>query len=134
MAEKILSDQMEAGDLDVLKQAGADAPAIFASDLIFYSPCMVERQGLPKVRSEAVLEILARGHVASLMWHWIAPAGLVATEQASWWQGFFTKATTFDVAAALADPAGGDHALLSRYIDAIAVELAKFAKADFPVL
>jgi mannan endo-1,4-beta-mannosidase len=129
-----LSGQMESGDLAVLNQAGADGPAIFASDLMFYSPSMVERQGLPKDHSETVLRTLAGGHVASLMWHWNAPADLVITDKIPWWRGFLTEGTTFDVAAALADPAGANHALLLRDIDAIALQLRKFADAGVPVL
>lgn len=128
------SGQMEVADLERIAQAGGGAPAILASDLMSHSPSMVERQGPPKAHPEPILELAGRGHVISLLWHWNAPAGLVASEEHPWWRGFFTAGTTFDVAAALADPAGEGHALLVRDIDAIAAQLAKFRDAGVPVL
>ena len=129
-----LSGQMETQDLDLILKAGADAPAIIASDLIFHSPSMVERQGPPKGHPESLLPLAAKGHIISLMWHWNAPTGLVGNDQFPWWRGFFADGTTFDLAAALSDPAGADSALLLRDIDAIAVQLTKFDKAGIPVL
>ncbi|MCU0780679.1 MAG: hypothetical protein MUF04_06200 [Akkermansiaceae bacterium] len=129
-----LSGQMETADLPLIQQAGADPPAIIAADLMFHSPSMVERQGPPKNHPESVLPLAARGHLISLMWHWNAPSGLVDNDKFPWWRGFFTDGTTFDVAAALDDPASPGHALLLRDIDAIAVPLRKFADAGIPVL
>jgi mannan endo-1,4-beta-mannosidase len=129
-----LSGQMETQDLHLILKAGADAPAIIASDLIFHSPSMVERQGPPKGHPESLLPLAAKGHIISLMWHWNAPTGLVGNDQFPWWRGFFADGTTFDLAAALSDPAGADSALLLRDIDAIAVQLTKFDKAGIPVL
>jgi mannan endo-1,4-beta-mannosidase len=132
--KRTLSGQMEEADLAVLAAAGADAPALFAADLMYFSPSMAERQPPPQELPEAVLRMAETGHVISLLWHWNAPDGLVDDGDFPWWRGFYTAGSTFDVAAALADPAGASHALLMRDIDAIAAELRKFADAGVPVL
>jgi mannan endo-1,4-beta-mannosidase len=129
-----LSGQMETGELDFIRKAGADAPAIVATDLMLHSPSMVERQGPPKNHPESILPLASQGHIISLLWHWNAPGGLVNDDKHPWWRGFYTDGTTFDLAGALADPAGADYALLLRDIDAIAVQIRKFADAGIPVL
>lgn len=48
--------------------------------------------------------------------------------------GFYTHATTFDLAAALAHPEGPDYALLLTDIDMVAGELRKLADRGIPVL
>jgi mannan endo-1,4-beta-mannosidase len=76
------------------------------------------------------------------LWHWNAPRGLEpdvagttgAKSKKPWFRGFYTDATTFDVAAALADAQGDDYQLLIRDIDAIAAQLRRLAEADVPVL
>ena len=68
------------------------------------------------------------------MWHWNAPTDLINSQSQPWWRGFYTEATTFDFAAALADTSSPNYALLLRDIDAIAVQLKKFDDADIPVL
>lgn len=128
-----LSGQMDEADLKVIQTASGSAPAIFASDLMFHSPSMVERQGPRPKLTEAVLRKAAAGHVISMLWHWNAPTGLVDTPSQRWWTGFYAKGTTFDFAAAL-DPANPEHALLLRDIDAIADQLRKFDEAKVPIL
>ncbi|MEX1116640.1 MAG: glycosyl hydrolase [Akkermansiaceae bacterium] len=132
--KQTLSGQMETRDLGLIQKAGADAPAIIATDLMFHSPSMVERQGPPKGHPESFVPLAAQGHIISLMWHWNAPSGLVSNDEFPWWRGFYTDGTSFDLAAALADPAGAEYSLLLRDIDAIAVQLAKFDKAGVPIL
>jgi mannan endo-1,4-beta-mannosidase len=53
---------------------------------------------------------------------------------AAWYKGFYTNATTFDVAKALANPKSEDYRLILRDIDAIALELKKYQRAKVPVL
>ena len=68
------------------------------------------------------------------MWHWNAPANLINTSGKEWWRGFYADATTFNLPAALANPAGSDYQLLLRDIDAIAVQLQKYEDAGVPVV
>jgi mannan endo-1,4-beta-mannosidase len=129
-----LSGQHGMSDLATIQSWAGELPAIVEGDLMDYSPSRVERQGLPANLAEGYRDRFADGHLVSLAWHWNAPTGLVDSGSQPWWRGFYTEATTFDVAAAMANPTGADHALLLRDIDAIAVQLEKFAAADVPVL
>jgi mannan endo-1,4-beta-mannosidase len=69
-----------------------------------------------------------------VMWHWNAPANLINQPGKEWWRGFYTDATTFNLPAALANPAGSDYQLLLRDIDAIAGQLQKYEDAGVPVI
>jgi len=69
-----------------------------------------------------------------MSWHWNAPSGLLNTSEQPWWRGFYTAATTFDVAAALADTNSVEYGEILRDMDAIAVQLKKFASNNIPVL
>lgn len=128
-----LTAQMDAADLKVLQDASDRLPAIFAADLMFQSPSMVERQGPRPKEIEAILAKAAEGHIISLLWHWNAPTGLLDTPSQRWFRGFYAKATSFDFEPAL-DPAHPDHALLLRDIDAIAESLKRLDAAKVPVL
>jgi len=72
--------------------------------------------------------------IVTLCWHWNAPSHLKEDTENEWWGGFYTQHTTFDVAAALADPTSEEYRLLLRDIDVIAAELKKFSDAGKPVL
>ncbi|HEX8342769.1 MAG TPA: glycosyl hydrolase [Tepidisphaeraceae bacterium] len=118
-------------------------PAIMGGDLIEYSPSRVARGAKPAGTVERWIEDAAAGYVVVVMWHWNAPSGLIDQRQhrvnnktvdASWYRGFYTEATTFDVAAALADPKGEAYGLLLRDIDVMAGELKKLDAAGTPVL
>lgn len=128
-----LTGQMEEAEFRNIIDASGRSPAIYAADMMFHSPSMVERQGPRPKLIDAVLRKAAEGHVISLLWHWNAPTGLVDTPKQRWWTGFYANGTTFDFAAAL-DPAHPEHALLLRDIDAIAGHLRKFDEAKVPIL
>jgi len=131
---KAYSGQHEADDLAVIQTGSGKLPAIFSGDLINYSPTRTEHGGVPAGYTESLIGKAGEGYILSTMWHWNAPANLLNTSEQPWWRGFYTEATTFDVAAALANPAGPEHALMLRDIDAIAVQLKKIQQAGVPVL
>jgi mannan endo-1,4-beta-mannosidase len=74
------------------------------------------------------------GQVQAMCWHWNAPTNLINTVGHEWWRGFYTDSTTFDIAAALANTNSTEYAMVLRDIDAIAVQLKKFASNNIPVL
>jgi len=80
--KRTLSGQMEEADLAVLAAAGVDAPAVFAADLMYFSPSMAERQPPPKELPETVLRMAETGHVISLLWH--------GTRRMDWWTTVIT--------------------------------------------
>jgi mannan endo-1,4-beta-mannosidase len=128
------SGQQEIEDAVRIQQLAGRTPIILSGDLMDFSPTRREHGAKADGYSEAWIERHRQGHLISMMWHWNAPDHLVLTAEYPWWKGFSTGGSTFDVAAALADPAGSDHAKILRDIDAIAVELKKFADADVPLL
>jgi mannan endo-1,4-beta-mannosidase len=78
-----------------------------------------------------------------MSWHWNAPTDLLDKMlkddqgkdlDARWYKGFYTYATTFDLATAIDDPNSDNYKLLLRDIDAIAVQLQKLSDARVPVL
>jgi mannan endo-1,4-beta-mannosidase len=78
-----------------------------------------------------------------LSWHWNAPTDLIDTKTTdaqgkvndlSWYLGFYTKATTFDLEKAIDNPDSPDYQLLLRDLDTIAVQLKKTSDANVPVL
>lgn len=141
-----LSGQYGEPESDYLRALSGRLPAILGADLMEYSPSRRARGSDPKQLVEHLIGLARQKSnppLLTLSWHWNAPTDLLDKElrqpdgkivDARWYKGFYTNATTFDFAAALADPHGEDYRLLLRDIDAIAVELAKFSRADVPLL
>ncbi|GAB2610808.1 hypothetical protein GCM10027168_49640 [Streptomyces capparidis] len=128
-----LSGQQDMGSLAWVEDNIGRTPAIAGLDMMDYSPSRVER-GTSSREVENALAWHQRGGVTAFAWHWNAPAGLIDQPGKEWWRGFYTDATTFDVAAALADPRSAEYRLLIRDIDAIAAQLARLRDADVPVI
>ncbi|TVR50048.1 MAG: mannan endo-1,4-beta-mannosidase [Puniceicoccaceae bacterium] len=139
---KMLAGQQSLRDVQWIYEVTGKMPALGAFDFMDYSPSRVERGTNPEGGLENSENWIAwereHGGIVTLMWHWNAPAGLYypdpPTPQQIWWRGFYTMATTFDLAEALADPEGEHYQLLLRDMDAIAEELKKFRDAGIPVL
>ena len=151
--EKTLSGQTEFVDYNdpdnktglrdferVVEITGGDAPAIVAFDLMDYSSSRVNCGAEPGTLSEDMIaEHNNRNIILSPLWHWNAPTKLkdadcTGTGDTAWYSGFYTRATDFDLAAALADRDGADFQALISDMDDIAAELKKFADADIPLL
>jgi len=128
-----------------LNLSGGLMPALRSSDFMEYSPSRRASpfNSNPRNETEQTIDWAKQnGGVASMTWHWNAPANLVndpcpdssCPGKYPWWRGFYTQGTTFNLSGALANPAGNDYQLLLRDIDAIAVELQKFEDAGVPVI
>lgn len=128
------SGQHETEDVTYVQNVAGHKPLIVSGDLMDYSPSRVAYQGMPATYVENYIAMERAGHVQALCWHWNAPTNLINTVDHEWWRGFYTHATTFDVAAALADTNSTAYALLLRDMDAIAVQLKKFSSNNIPVL
>ncbi|MGV3559360.1 glycosyl hydrolase [Larkinella arboricola] len=133
---KVLSGQQD--DVEYILEKTGKEPAIGSFDLMEYSTSRAQRGGIPLRSSEACIAWAKKGEgrgIVSLLWHWNAPTDLIDEEPDKlWWSGFYTRATTFDLGAVLADKQGERYQLLLRDIDVIAGELKKFQTADVPVL
>ncbi|MFG1809571.1 glycosyl hydrolase [Streptomyces sp. NPDC049040] len=131
--KNILSGQQDAAEEQWVETTTGKAPAVEGLDMMDYSPSRVERGTVGKDTDNAIAWD-KRGGIVSFCWHWNAPTDLIDEPGKEWWRGFYTDSTTFDVAAALADPSGADYQLLLRDIDAISVQLKRLQDAGVPVL
>jgi mannan endo-1,4-beta-mannosidase len=133
---KTLSGQHD--DTEYILQVTGKEPAIGGFDLVDYSPSRIEHGAQPEGNSEKYIAWAKKNEgngIITLTWHWNAPTDLINQEPDKlWWWGFYTKATTFDLAAALSNKDSEKYKLLIRDIDVIAVQLKKFQDADVPVL
>ncbi|TKB43544.1 glycosyl hydrolase [Thalassotalea mangrovi] len=118
----------ELNDFNAVTEAtGDDAPAIVAFDYMNYSASYQGED--PSGLTEAMLaHHQEKNIILSALFHWRAPSGNDGEGS------FYTDGTTFDVAAALADPNSAEYAELLNDIDTVAMELKKLADADVPVL
>ncbi|AIE86162.1 glycosyl hydrolase [Fimbriimonas ginsengisoli] len=140
---RTFTGQYELPDSDFVRTKVGVTPAIIGGDFMTYSPSRAEHGEKPSGITETLIDEAKKGSIVTLSWHWNAPVGLLDKKykdaqgreiDASWYKGFYTNASTFDVAKAMADPASEERRLLLRDIDVIAVELKKFAALDIPVL
>ncbi|KFY46628.1 hypothetical protein V495_02344 [Pseudogymnoascus sp. VKM F-4514 (FW-929)] len=130
---KIFSGQADTTGVTWLEQNVGATPAIIGLDMIEYSPTRVE-YGSTSTAVEDAIAFDKRGGIVAFQWHWNAPGDLINNDTVPWWKGFYSYGTTFDLTAALADPAGSDYALILRDLDAIAVQLLRLQAAQVPVL
>ncbi len=135
--KKTLSGQQTLEDVAYIERITKHEPAIANIDLIEYSPSRIEHGSNPKSLVEKSISWAQKDNgngIIGSSWHWNAPADLINTPGKEWWRGFYTEATTFNFAAALADTSSERYKLILRDIDAIAIQLQKFEEADIPVL
>jgi mannan endo-1,4-beta-mannosidase len=111
-------------------------PSIMGGDLLPYSPQEVAHGTHPERTAEVerLIDRASEGYIITLSWHWCSPSGMLDTKEEPWFKCFYTEATRFDVAKALADPSSSDYGLLLSDIDTIAVQLRKLQDAHVPVL
>jgi mannan endo-1,4-beta-mannosidase len=128
------SGQYDTNDANRIRTASGRQPLIIGGDFMDYSPSRVAFGARPAGFTESLIRLQRAGHVITLSWHWNAPTNLPNTDKQPWWRGFYTEATTFDVAAALSNTNSAEYRLIERDIDAIAVQLKKLSTADVPVL
>jgi mannan endo-1,4-beta-mannosidase len=137
------SDNLSFPVANYLSQSGGIKPAIRGSDLIDYSPTRIAFDENPQNETEQTIAWAKQtGGIASVMWHWNAPANLTndpcgsncGPDDYPWWRGFYTQGTSFDLPGALADHDSNDFQLILHDIDAIAVQLQKYEDAGVPVI
>ena len=132
--KKMLSGEQELHMAEYAHSMTGKWPAVVNGDFMDYSPSRRERGADPTGKTEKYIAWAEKGGIFGASWHWNAPADLIDKKDNEWWRGFYSDGTTFDFAAALADPSSTRYALLLRDIDAIAVELKKLRDAGVPVL
>lgn len=135
--KKILSGQhISRGlmEVEAIYAVTGKKPAMLGLDFMEYSPSRVER-GTRGDASEKALQWWREGGIITFCWHWNAPMGLIDRgPDKYWYNGYYTKATTFDFAKGVNNPESREYQLLIRDIDVIAAELKKLQKEGVPVL
>ncbi|KAK6354250.1 hypothetical protein TWF730_008662 [Orbilia blumenaviensis] len=129
----ILSGQQDQASLDWVETNVGKTPAIIGLDLMDYTDSRTSR-GASSTDVDKAIAFAARGGIVTFCWHWGAPVGLYDTPEQRWWSGFYTAATDFNVATALADTTNANYTLIIHDIDTIAVQLKKLETAGVPVL
>lgn len=130
-------------DCETIHSLSGVWPAIYGGDFMDYSPSRVAYGADAKGETEKLIRMAKMGYSITVSWHWNAPKDLINktykddngnTVDASWYKGFYSNATTFDVEKAMGDTRSVEYQLILRDIDAIAVELKKLSAAKVPVL
>ena len=129
----ILSGQTDLGNVSWIYYQTGKKPALVALDMMDYSPSRVERGTSSKAVEDAIAWA-RQGGIVSFQWHWNSPSGLVDQPGKEWYKGFYSNATTFDLATALSSPGSESYNLLLRDMDAIAMQLKRLAEEGIPVL
>jgi len=158
--ERTLSGQEALKEHRKIERRVGYSPAILSADLVEYSPSRIEYTANHKgVESSGLDGLVSRmremftntpegggltesliqaaqqdRNIVTLLWHWNAPMHLPNTQDKPWWSGFYTRATNFDVAAALADTNSVEYKAILSDIDAIALQLKKMQQAGIPIL
>lgn len=121
-------------EFEVLRETTGHYPAVGGFDMMNYSLSRVAR-GAQCQDTELAIDWWRAGGIVTFCWHWNAPQDLLdLPPDRGWGRGFYTEASTFNLAKALAEPDGTAYRLLLDDIDAIAVQLKKLGDAGVPVL
>jgi hypothetical protein len=118
--------------LSIISEAsGGQQPAIMALDFMNSSPLRVSMGTNPDATTDKGIDwVKNKGGILEMHWHWDAPR-LVTGDK---WQAFYTKNTTFDVAAAMNDTTSGDYKLLVRDIDIVSERLLRMQNEGVALL
>ncbi|MCX6345539.1 MAG: glycosyl hydrolase [Armatimonadetes bacterium] len=131
---KTLSGQFDQSECEYIREVTGKTPAILGGDFMDYTPSRIARGANPNGLVEKLIKSAKAGQIITMCWHWNSPSGLLDTPANPWYSGFYTKATKFDIKTVLDNLNSDDYKMLISDIDAIAVQLKKFADADIPVL
>ena len=121
-------------EIEVIHETTGHYPAVYGFDMMDYSPSRTERGSTTK-DVETAIDWWRSGGIVTFCWHWNAPLHLIdEPPERNWDKGFYTNATTFDLALAISNPQSEEYRLLLRDIDVIAGHLLRLQDAGVPVL
>ena len=111
--------------------SGGKQPAIMSLDFMNSSPLRVSMGTNPDATTDKGIDwVKNKGGILEMHWHWDAPSKVTGDK----WQAFYTKNTTFDVAAAMNDVNSEDYKLLVRDIDIVAERLLRLQNEGIALL
>lgn len=120
-------------ELSYIRNISGRTPVVRGFDMMDYSTSRVERGATSTEIAKAIEWSQQRG-IVTFCWHWNAPKDLIDEPGREWWRGFYTEATTFDLAKAMNDHNSEEYSLIIRDIDAIAEQLKTLSVNNVPVL
>lgn len=122
-------------EYSAILSATGKAPAVWGFDMMEYSPSRVRISGsTPTVTERSIEWAKEYGGIVTYCWHWTPNEKYLYANGEQWWSGFYTKATTFDIKAAMSDTSSEEYKYIIEDIDAIAVQLQKLEDAGVAVL
>lgn len=143
--KQILSGQvadkgLASDEFKAIYDVTGEKPAILGLDMMDYTP---SRNALGAAKSKAVdtaIDFHKENGLVTFCWHWNSPSSYIksGTDEENgnprWWGGFYTRNSTFDIAAVMngEDKEGKEY--LDKDIEAIAEQLLRLQEADVPVL
>jgi mannan endo-1,4-beta-mannosidase len=74
------------------------------------------------------------GGIVQYQWHWIAPMDLLNNNAEPWYKGFYTAATTFNVADAMNNPSSAGYNAIVADLDMVGYQLQRLRNLGIPVL
>lgn len=131
--KSMLSGQTGLDNVSWIEKATGKKPAVVGFDLIEYSPTRAEH-GAVSYEIESAIGWHKQGGIATFLWHWNAPTGIIDEKGKEWWRGFYADSVTFDLEYALSHPDSEDYKLLLNDIDVIAAQLKRLSDANIPIL
>jgi mannan endo-1,4-beta-mannosidase len=135
--KQVLSGQsgegVSSGDFQAVYSVTGEYPAIMMLDMMDYSPSRV-MYGTNSNAVEDAVEWHNLGGIVKFLWHWNAPKDLINSEERRWWSGFYTNATTFNLAKAINGEDEDGYNLIIRDIDAIAQQFKRLQDLNIRVL
>jgi hypothetical protein len=124
-------------ETQAIANISGELPVVLGGDYMEFSNSRLQ-PGMgtkPANYTEEFIDSAQAGHIITMMWHWGAPMdNLNGSGDQAWYKNFFSNATNYDLAYALANPQSLEYTLLLEDMDSVAVQLQKFQEAGIPVL
>jgi len=115
----------------IANASGGKQPAIMSLDFMNSSPLRVSMGTNPDATTDKAIDwVKNKGGMLEMHWHWDAPSKVTGDK----WQAFYTKNTSFDVAAAMNDVNSEDYKLLVRDIDIVSERLLRLQNEGIALL
>lgn len=120
---------------EILKETG-EVPAILGLDVMNLSNSAIAHDagGGDMVPIQAMDWYNNENGIVSLCWHWYAPDPYLQANGEAWWRGFYTEATSFDLAKAMSSEDKEGYDAIVADLDHMAEMLTPLAEADVPIL
>ena len=115
-------------------EATGEAPAIWGFDMMDYSPSRISYGTKPKSVDYAIKWAKDYGGIVTFCWHWTPNKKYLNVNDRPWWSGFYTEATSINLADVMNGKDEEGYNYIIEDIDAIAVQLKRLQDEGIAVL